>query len=320
MAADYRSVQTRMWREDDWFQTLDVDARLFWIYLFTNPSASPAGIYRLPIRTMAFECGVNADRIAELFAEFASVGKAYYEAGVVWIVNMRRLQFPTLIDGSREWQTAIRIAKDIDAIPDRCTLKAKYIKHSGYPIIVESMEGERVIRRVSIDYEYRIDTPSIPHSEGMDTPSIYVTKLNETKPNVTVTIEEHSTADAVPSEPKSDAPPRTLSAEFQEVQEELKTGKNKAATLQRWYVRCFGDGATPDYGYLGRVAKHVGGAGHLAQLMMQLAPRPPAGDVLAYILASHKEKPAGDTNGFAPSGTNGNGSGWAMPLFTGSEK
>ena len=48
MAAEYRSVHTEMWRADDWFQELPLDARLFWIYLFTNPSASVAGIYRLP--------------------------------------------------------------------------------------------------------------------------------------------------------------------------------------------------------------------------------------------------------------------------------
>ena len=283
MGADYRSIQTRMWREDEWFQSLEVDARLFWIYLFTNPSASPAGIYRLPIRTMAFESGVSADRIAELIAEFSAASKAHYADGVLWIVNMRRLQFPTLIDGSREWQTAIRIAKDIDAIPDRCTLKAHYIQHSGYPIIVETADGEKTIRRVSIDYAYGIDTPSIPHQCGIDTPSIYITKLNETKLNETR--EEQSPADAVPVAPK------TFADEFSDVQAELKVdGSNKAAILRGWYIRCFGEGGAPDYSYIGKVAKQVGGAGHLAALFMQLASRPPNGDVLAYIVATHKGK------------------------------
>ena len=50
MGAEFRSVQTRMWREDEWFQDLDTDARLLFIYLFTNPSASISGIYRLPRR------------------------------------------------------------------------------------------------------------------------------------------------------------------------------------------------------------------------------------------------------------------------------
>ena len=187
--ADYRSVQTRMWREDDWFQELDVEARLFWIYLFTNPSASPAGIYRLPLRTMAFESGVSYETAQELMQRFASDGKAHYEDGVLWVVNMRRLQFPTLVDGSKEWQTAIRIQRDIDTIPDRCTLKARYLAHSGYPIVNETMENNKIVKRVSIQYPSTEDTPSIPHASPMHTQpvnsNITVTKQNETstKPN-----------------------------------------------------------------------------------------------------------------------------------------
>ena len=55
--AEFRSVKCAMWREDDWFQGLKPDERLLFIYLFTNPSAPVAGIYRLPLRTMAFESG-----------------------------------------------------------------------------------------------------------------------------------------------------------------------------------------------------------------------------------------------------------------------
>jgi hypothetical protein len=170
--ADYRSVQTRMWREDDWFQELDVEARLFWIYLFTNPSASPAGIYRLPLRTMAFESGVGYEAAQDLMRRFADDGKARYEDGVVWVVNMRRLQFPTLIDGSKEWQTAIRIQRDIDAIPDRCAMKAQYLAHSGYPIVIETIENGKPVKRVSIQYPGSNDTPSIPHPCPINTPSV----------------------------------------------------------------------------------------------------------------------------------------------------
>jgi hypothetical protein len=169
-----------MWREDEWFQELDVEARLFWIYLFTNPSASPAGIYRLPLRTMAFESGVSYEAAQDLMRRFAADGKAQYEDGIVWVVNMRRLQFPTLVDGSREWQTAIRIQRDIDAIPDRCAMKAQYLAHSGYPIVVETTENGKPIKRVSIQYPNSSDTPPIPHRYSINTPSV----------NKTVTVTE----------------------------------------------------------------------------------------------------------------------------------
>jgi hypothetical protein len=186
--ADYRSVQTRMWREDDWFQELDVEARLFWIYLFTNPSASPAGIYRLPLRTMAFESGVSYAVAQDLMRRFADEGKARYEDGVVWVVNMRRLQFPTLIDGSKEWQTAVRIQRDIDTIPDRCPLKAQYLAHSGYPTVHEVIENGKPVKRVSIQYPGIGNALSIPHLYSIDTPSVNSnSNSNQTERNETET-------------------------------------------------------------------------------------------------------------------------------------
>lgn len=89
----------------------------------------------------------------------------------------------------------------------------------------------------------------------------------------------HSSADA---EPNNSQP---LSQQFNTLLEELKTTKNKPATLKNVYTLCFGEDAAPDYGYLGKTARKVGGAGRLAQLMFELVTRPPAGDVLAYIVA-----------------------------------
>lgn len=130
MAAEYRSVQTRMWREDDWFQSLSTDARLLFIYLFTNPSASIAGIYRLPLRTIEFESGISTERIKELFAQFAAANKAHYADGVVWVVRMRENQLP---GKSISPLVQKRLDKDIAAIPD-CPLKTRYLTHYRYPM------------------------------------------------------------------------------------------------------------------------------------------------------------------------------------------
>jgi len=53
----------------------------------------------------------------------------------------------------------------------------------------------------------------------------------------------------------------------------------------------------PAYGYLGKVAKKVGGAGRLADLLWQHSTRPPTGDLLAYILAVAKRKGAKQSPG-----------------------
>lgn len=153
MTAEYRSVQTRMWREDDWFQSLPTDARLLFIYLFTNPSASIAGIYRLPLRTIEFESGIPAERVKELLAQFSAANKAHYDGGVVWVVKMRENQLP---GATLSPKVRVRLDKDIASIPD-CPLKTKYLTHYGYPI----------------------DTLSIPIRTETETDTVTATKQQE---------------------------------------------------------------------------------------------------------------------------------------------
>lgn len=153
MGAEFRSVQTRMWREDEWFQDLDTDARLLFIYLFTNPSASISGIYRLPLRTMAFESGLPVQRVQQLLNQFAEQDKAYYADGVVWVVKMRDNQLP----GKISTQVETRLNKDIASIPD-CELKRRYLIAYGYPI----------------------DTVSIPFTTDTDTDTVTDTDTEHT--------------------------------------------------------------------------------------------------------------------------------------------
>lgn len=149
--ADFRSVKTAMWREDDWFQELPIDGRLLFIYLFTNPSASVAGIYKLPLRTIVFESGIPLDRVSELLAQFAHDEKAWYENGVVWVRRMREHQLP----GKISQQLVTRLGRDIDSIPD-CPIKERYMEVYG-------------IAGSSIPYGYPPDTVSIPGATDTDT-------------------------------------------------------------------------------------------------------------------------------------------------------
>ncbi len=151
MAAEFRSVQTRMWREDEWFQDLDTDARLLFIYLFTNPSASISGIYRLPLRTMAFESGLSVERVQQLLNQFAEQDKAYYSDGIIWVVKMRENQLP----GKLSPKVKTRLDKDVASIP-YCELKRRYLIAYGYPI----------------------DTVSIPTPTETDTETDTETKQN----------------------------------------------------------------------------------------------------------------------------------------------
>jgi hypothetical protein len=85
--------------------------------------------------------------------------------------------------------------------------------------------------------------------------------------------------------PPSASSGASITEQFHSLHEELKTAPNKPAVLHSVYTLCFGSAGAPDFGYLGKTAKQVGGAGRLAQLMFELVTRPPAGDILAYIVA-----------------------------------
>lgn len=77
----------------------------------------------------------------------------------------------------------------------------------------------------------------------------------------------------------ADAPPST----FPDWHEAVRESQNRPATL-RWMIEVLYPGLDPpDYGYIGKVARQVGGAGRLADLLWQHSTRPPTGDLLAYI-------------------------------------
>jgi len=84
------------------------------------------------------------------------------------------------------------------------------------------------------------------------------------------------------SAPAADAAPPAPST-FPEWQDAIRESTNRQATL-RWMIEVLYPGLSPPaYGYIGKVARKVGGAGRLADLLWQHSTRPPTGDLLAYI-------------------------------------
>lgn len=86
--------------------------------------------------------------------------------------------------------------------------------------------------------------------------------------------------------------PASLCDAFAWLLERLREEPNKAALLRRIYILCYGEADAPDFSYLGRAAKTVGGAGRLAALLWQYTTRRPSGDVLAYLMATEKQRKA----------------------------
>lgn len=85
-------------------------------------------------------------------------------------------------------------------------------------------------------------------------------------------------------------PAHTVSTSFQEWSDKLEKAeaKNRPVILRDMFVQLFPHKDAPTYAWLGKVARDVGGAGRLAELMWQVHPRPPTGEVLRFIVRMAK--------------------------------
>ena len=143
--ANFRQIHVSIWK-DSWFLDLEPDEKLLFIYLFSNESTSLSGIYRVSRKVIAFETGLDKQRINEILEKFCTVGKVYNENDIIWIVNMRKFH------ETKSRKVQIRINGDVSNIPD-CDIKSKYIAyHNG-----------------KIPYPYPMDTtPQLKEDEKED--------------------------------------------------------------------------------------------------------------------------------------------------------
>ena len=142
--ANYRQIHTCIWK-DAWFFELDAEAKLLWIYLFSNERANLTGLYDLHKRIIAFETGLELRAINDAFDLFTAAGKAHYEDGWVYIPNLIKYNAGSLNSDKIRTHIVGALAK----IPDT-PLKARCIDH--YNSLVNP--------------EYRIDTLSMGYPTG----------------------------------------------------------------------------------------------------------------------------------------------------------
>ena len=118
--ADYRQIHTSIWN-DEWFMDLEPNRKLLFIYCFSNKNASLCGLYKLPLKVIVFETGLDSSYVSDSLAQFSQDGKVHYENGIIWVVNMTRYH------ESKSPKVKANIVKDIEKIPD-CQLKRAYMQ------------------------------------------------------------------------------------------------------------------------------------------------------------------------------------------------
>jgi hypothetical protein len=161
--ADFRQIHTRIWK-DDWFSEIPLDAKLFFIYLFSNEQAEVGGVYELPSKYMAFEVGISQERILELLGQFEAVGKVFYRCNWVWVVNLRKY------NETKSESVVKRIQKDLDLLPDG-DLKKMYCKYYkipyGHP--VDTVSTPELNPQQGIDTRFKSASETDTERKGEDT-------------------------------------------------------------------------------------------------------------------------------------------------------
>ena len=86
-----RSINTKIWA-DEWFEGLEPENKLLWLYLLTNQYTNMLGIYELTFKRMAFETGMDQERLLKAFEGFRRDGKVFYIESHVVLVNWMKNQ------------------------------------------------------------------------------------------------------------------------------------------------------------------------------------------------------------------------------------
>jgi polyhydroxyalkanoate synthesis regulator phasin len=119
--AGYRQIHTQIWK-DEWVIELEPEEKLFFIYLFSNDLASISGLYKIPVRVMMNETGIQREQIEKMLNKFQAAGKIFYGDNTLFIKNMMRYH------KNASPKTMEKIKKDVGEIPD-CEAKRMCIQY-----------------------------------------------------------------------------------------------------------------------------------------------------------------------------------------------
>lgn len=84
-----RFIDTKFW-SDNFVVELNPLEKYLFLYLLTNEHTNIAGIYEIPLRTMAFETGIDKEMLEKMLKVLKE--KVEYKNGWLWIKNFEKHQ------------------------------------------------------------------------------------------------------------------------------------------------------------------------------------------------------------------------------------
>jgi len=250
--SNYRQIHCKIWT-DPWFIEREADEKLVFIYLFSNDRANLLGIYDISIKMLAYETGVDKVRVEEILSAFEAQGKIVRDGSWMWIVNLFSYNAQNI--------ASPKIRAHIDRL----------LRQLGDTILRQKwLERYGMIHKQSSDDGTSDDMDTVSYPTCTDTDTDTDTKTDTDTETETIAPQ---TAAARPDGRFQAWHDRILAA----------NSRDRSALLLEMFKMLYPERDPPSFGYIGKVAKEVGGAGRLAELLWQHSTRPPTGDVLAYI-------------------------------------
>lgn len=114
MPPRFTLVENAVWEDPD-FKRLSTDARLLFLWAWTNPNAAICGLYHTSETHLlkALEPGAEKDRLYPAMVELADKPLVLYDFNneVVWVVNRAR-------HANRSEGVAKRMQREVEACPE----------------------------------------------------------------------------------------------------------------------------------------------------------------------------------------------------------
>ena len=128
--ADFRQIHTSIW-DDEWFCQLSSDAKIVFIWLFSNRRAAVSGLYQFTEFICSRETGLPIDNVKNAIKYLIDAKKIYVEGDWVWVKNLRKYNYYKNDNADK------RIQKDLDQLPNNGLKKAyiAYYKPLDSPLI-----------------------------------------------------------------------------------------------------------------------------------------------------------------------------------------
>jgi hypothetical protein len=114
-------VSTALWEDED-FDDLSAEAKLIYLWSFTNDRCGMSGVYRVKLKSIGEGCLAPKKR-DEVLAELADAGYLHYVDGWIWVrTRVKHLR-------TKGEKMARSVVRDIQRVPEDHPLRAAFLTH-----------------------------------------------------------------------------------------------------------------------------------------------------------------------------------------------